>query len=85
MASLTMTIGALSSTVSADNTKATNLVTQYAAAIGAVGTNQQKLDAVVLALVKHMQREARLKRYNTATTDAAAAIQTEIDGLTWEA
>lgn len=84
MASLTLTIGALSASISADNTKASNLLTQYATAIGASGTNQQKADAVVLALVRHMQEEARRIRGNTAMAEAVTAIETELGGLTWE-
>lgn len=84
MASLTIEIGQLTASVVADNTKATNLLTQYAAAIGASGTNQQKADAVVLALVRHMQAEARRHRNNTATAEAMAVIQEEISGLAWE-
>lgn len=84
MASLVLTIGALSASISADNSKASNLLTQYANAIGATGTNQQKADAVVLALVRHMQQEAQRQRYNQGVGDAVAELQTEIDGLVWE-
>lgn len=84
MATLAITVGPLTSTVTADNAKATALFTQYAAAIGATGTNQQKLDAIIRGLVEHMKQTARRQRYNQATVDAAAAIQAEIDGLAWE-
>jgi len=48
MATLTLTIGALTATVSADNTKASNLLNAYAKAIGATGKNQQKANAVIV-------------------------------------
>lgn len=85
MASLTITVGPLTSKIDADNTKANALLTQYAAAIGADGTNQEKLDAVVRSLVAHMRYEGRRHRHNRAAVDAAAAIQAEIDGLDWSA
>ncbi len=84
MASLVITVGQLSAQVDASNAKANALLTQYAAAIGAEGTNQEKLDAVIRALVDHMKQAGRRHRYNQATVDAAAAIQAEIDGMTWE-
>ena len=84
MANLTLTIGALSASVTADNAKASSLLTQYAAAIGAEGTNQEKADAVVRALVKHMQEQARRQRSNTATVEALAEIEAEIAVLVWE-
>lgn len=84
MASLTLTIGPISGTISANNAKATNIVTQYAAAIGAEGTDVQKLNAVVLELARHMQHVGQRQRQNTARVEAMATIQAEIDGMTWE-
>jgi hypothetical protein len=84
MASLTITIGTLSAGVSAANTKASNLLNGYAAAIGATGTNQEKANAVVRALVDHMQEQARRQRRNEQTTTSLAAIEGEINELAWE-
>jgi hypothetical protein len=83
MANLTITIGALNASVSADNAKASALLSQYAEAIGAHGTNQQRADAVVQSLVRHMQHEARRHRSNQAQAEGIAAAQQEIDGLGW--
>lgn len=74
----------MTGSISANNTKASNLLTQYAAAIGAEGTNQQKADAVVLSLVRHMQQQAQRHRSNEAAGEAIATAQAEIDALTWE-
>lgn len=84
MASLTLTIGPISGTISANNTKAANIVTQYAAAIGAEGTDTQKLNAVVLELARHMQNVGQRQRLNAAKVEAMATIQAEIDALKWE-
>ena len=83
MASLTLTVGALTATVSASNTKAANLLTQYADAIGASGTNQDKADAVVVALGRHMTEVAQRQRTNAAKSEALVNLQAEIDALAW--
>ena len=83
MASLTITIGALTATVSADNTKASNLLNAYANAIGATGTNQQKANQVVRALVDHMRYEAHRQRSNETITTAISGIQGELGELSW--
>ena len=84
MASLTLTIGALTATVSAGNAKASDILTQYAASIGASGTNQEKAYAVVRSLVRHMQQQGQRHRSNEAAAAAIATAQTEIDALVWE-
>jgi hypothetical protein len=84
MATLTITIGPISGTVTTTNAKATAIVTQYAAAIGAVGTDEQKLNQVVLALAKHMQQQGRQHRKVKLHTDALAAAQAEMDALWWD-
>lgn len=84
MASLTLTIGTLTASVSANNTKASNLLNAFADAIGATGTNQQKADAALAALVLHMQEQAKRQRTNTIMAQAAATAQAEIDALNWE-
>lgn len=84
MASLTLTIGALSASVSADNTKASNLLNAYADAIGANGTNQQRANAVVAALVRHMRDQAHRQRTNEITSQAVADIAAELAVLAWE-
>lgn len=84
MASLTLTIGQLTATVSANNTKASNLLNAYADAIGATGTNQEKADAVVRALVQHMREQAHRQRHNEATIQAITDIANELAALSWD-
>lgn len=84
MASLTLTIGQLTATVNASDAKAAALVTQYAAAIGATGTQQQRANAVVQALVRHMQQQAQQQRVNVAQAQALVDAQPDLDGLTWD-
>jgi hypothetical protein len=84
MASLTLTIGALTASVSADNTKASNLLNAYADAIGATGTNQQKADAVIASLARHMRELAHMRRKNEATVQTLAGIANELSALSWE-
>ena len=84
MASLTLTIGAITGSVTATDAKASALVNQYADAIGATGTNTQRANAVVRALVRHMQDQAQRQRANVLKEEAIVAAQTELDGLTWE-
>lgn len=83
MASLILTIGQLTATVTANNAKASALLEQYAASLGATGTNQQKADAVVRGLVQHMREQAQRQRANVAQIEAMATIQTEMDALDW--
>jgi membrane-bound ClpP family serine protease len=84
MASLTIAIGAFSrSKTGNDDTKATNLFNDFAASIGATGTNAQRADAVLNALVVYMQEQAQRHRRNTQTVTALAQIQSELDALTW--
>lgn len=83
MATLTLAIGSLTATVSATNTKATNLLTAYAAAIGASGTNQEKADAVVAALVTHMRQEAHRHRNNAVVAQAMTDLADELADLEW--
>jgi hypothetical protein len=54
VASLTITIGALTGTLTATDAKATEVVGNYADAIGATGTNQERLQAVLRELAQHM-------------------------------
>jgi hypothetical protein len=84
MASLTLTIGALDENISADNAKASDVLTKYAAAIGASGTNAEKAQAVLRSLVLHMVQEGRRHHSNTAMSNAAAAVQTEVDAIAWQ-
>lgn len=84
MASLTLTIGALTAQVTATDAKANAILAQYAASIGATGTNQAKANAVVLALVRHMQDQVQQYRGRVVQADATAAAEEEIAGLTWE-
>lgn len=85
MASLVLTIGALTATVSADNAKAANLLSAYADAIGATGTNQQKADAVLVALAQHMRQEAHRHRNNVTVAQAMADLVTELASVEWSA
>lgn len=83
MAALIISVGSLSATINASNDKAAALLAQYAGAIGAQGTDQEKLDACVAALVLHMQEQGRRQRSNTLQAEAVAAAQAEIEGLEW--
>lgn len=85
MASLVLTIGPFSGSVSTTNAKASAIVTQYAEAIGASGTDEQKLDQVVLALAKHMQEQGRSHRKVALRVEALVAAQAEMDALWWDA
>lgn len=84
MASLNITIGTLNESLHANNTKASNLLNAYAASIGATGTNQEIAQAVLVALVRHMQQEAKRQRRNAETVAALAEIESELDALKWE-
>lgn len=84
MASLTITTNLGTRSKNATDAKANALLNDYAAAIGASGTIGQRMDAVLDALVRHMQEQARRHRSNQETAAALAAIQAEVDALTWE-
>jgi hypothetical protein len=84
MASLTIQIAALSRSKNATDAKATALVNDYADSIGATGTGAQRADAVLDALVRHMQEQARRHRRNAQTMSALATIESELNGLVWE-
>lgn len=74
MATLTLTIGQLSASKAVDNTKATAVLLAYAEAIGATGTNSQKLEAVVNALARHMTDTAQGHARRKARVEAEAAL-----------
>jgi hypothetical protein len=84
MASLTITTNLGSRSKNAGDAKANALLGDYAAAIGASGTIGQRMDAVLDGLVRHMQERAQQYRRNQQTVAALAAIQAEVDALTWE-
>lgn len=83
MANLSITIGPLSRSRTADDARATEVVTQYAAAIGATGTAAQRLDAVLLSLERHMREVAKRHRRNVAQAEANAALAAELAELYW--
>lgn len=84
MAQLTITIGQLVASVSANNTKASNLLSAYADAIGATGTNQEKAKAVLTSLVDHMHQEAQRHASNVAVTTALADVSATLTESKWE-
>jgi phage-related tail protein len=84
MASLSITTGPLTRSKSAADAKANALLADYADSLGATGTNAQRIDAVLVGLVRHMQEQARRHRRNTQTVTALAAIESELNGLAWE-
>lgn len=77
MASLTLSVGALTASFSASDANAAAVLNAYADAIGAEGTNQQRANAVLASLVRHMQEVAQEHRRNehivAALAEAAAA------------
>lgn len=83
MASLNITIGAVSATIEETNTRANKMLTTYSEAIGASGTNNEKALQVLKSLVRHMIDTNRRYRTTQAQVEAAAALQAELDDLYW--
>ena len=79
MASLTLTVGTITSTKNANNTTVAALIADYVAAYGGPvnGTNQEKADWFLDRMVKHI-REASNGQSVKAARDAAevTAVQT---------
>lgn len=83
MANLTISIGALTAQINADNAKAQEVVSLYADAIGATGTNQQRLQTVVQGLARHMRETAQRQRRNADTAAALAAAEAAVQAVDW--
>lgn len=84
MASLTLQVGPVTASFSAADAAATTVLLEYAAAIGATGSNQQKAAAVVQSLVAHMVDQARQHKQRAAIAQAMAAAQPKIESVGWE-
>ena len=82
MASLTLVVGAINASVVASNANASSVLLEYADAIGADGTAQEKAEAVVRALVRHMAEEGG--EYKRRTAAAAARYAPENQVGAWE-
>lgn len=81
MATITVSIGTVTATVQANNARAAAVVGACADAIGAEGTDQERLQAVVNDLVRYMMETGRLQRMQAARQAAAAAANND---LKWE-
>jgi len=77
MALLSISVGVLSSSVSADDTKAENVLQNVAALHEFVGTNQEKLDQIAELLRKYLTRDSLRYAIGKAEADAAAAERAE--------
>lgn len=83
MASLTIQVGALSQSISGNNALAANLLIAYAGSIGAEGTNEEKAQAILAALVKHMKTEGHKWQRDQKISDAMAELQMTIEETGW--
>jgi uncharacterized tellurite resistance protein B-like protein len=85
MASLTLTVGALTSTVTSGDAMATELLDLYAQALGVPAnlTNQQRLNFVRDALVAHIRNTARQRRIYNEERPAQIAGQAAAALLDW--
>jgi hypothetical protein len=85
MATLTLTIGALTSTVTTTNTKAQILLTEFVSATGGPveGTAQQQADHVMSQLKKYLVDRAKEGKRNTLRVASDAANEAEIGALDW--
>lgn len=79
MATLTLTVGPITATVTAGNAQAATILNAYADAIGATGTDQERTNAVVHSLARHIVGVARNQRQEAARL----AAQAEIDLIDW--
>lgn len=83
MAQISITVGPLTVSRSAPDAKALAVLNNYAAAIGATGTNRERGEAILDALISYIQDVAREQRRRQAQADGIAAAQDEIDSLGW--
>lgn len=84
MASLAITVGALTASITATDLKAAEVLNRYADSIGATGTNQQRANAVITSLVQYMVKEGRRHLGAKTMDDAAIAIQAELEAMGWD-
>jgi hypothetical protein len=85
MASLTISVGALSSTATASNTVASEILDLYAQTLDGYesATNQQRLDIVRADVVRHIRNVARIQRIRNEERPAQNAGQTAANALEW--
>ena len=85
MASLTLTVGQLTSTLSTTNAKAQALLTEFVAATSGPteGTAQEQADHVMKMLKQYLVDKAKDQRRNALRVAADAAHEADIAGLDW--
>jgi hypothetical protein len=85
MATLTLTIGSLTSTLTTTNAKAQALLSEFVTATGGPteGTAQQQADHVVAQLRKYIVDKSKDQARVTRRNARDAEIETEIDGIDW--
>jgi hypothetical protein len=79
MAQLSISIGALSSSVSASNTKAAEVLQNFALAKEFSGTDQEKLDQIVAHLAQVLTSGARSYLASQAVKEAQEAAGSDPD------
>lgn len=85
MASLTLTVGQLTSTLTTTNAKAQALLSEFVAATDGPteGTAQEQVDHVMKMLKQYLVDKAKDQRRNALRVAADAAHEAEIGGLDW--
>lgn len=85
MASLTLTVGTLTSTATTTNAKAQALLSEFVAATGGPteGTAQQQADHVVEQLKRYLVDKSKDARRNALRVASDAANEAEVGGLDW--
>lgn len=85
MATLTITVGALTSTVNANNTKAAQILTLFVQEMnGPVnGTDQEKLDFVRDRIVAYLNDAARNRQRTNRALEAQATADSEVTSIGW--
>lgn len=81
MATITVSIGTVTATVQANNARAAAVAGAYADSLGAEGTDQERLQAVVNDLARYMLDVSRQQRMQAARQAAAVAANAD---LKWE-
>ena len=84
MANLTLSVGPVSTTKTVDTTKALVVIDGYIAAYDGPtgGTNQQKVDWLLIDLMRHIREVEFGHRRQTAIEDAAATEEAVL--VNWE-
>lgn len=85
MASLTLVVGATTSTISATNAKAQEIFTLYLQSrnVPITGTAQQQLDAVRDEIVAHMTGAARAEKFRQSMVGSEVAAHDAEQAISW--